>query len=446
MVKIYQAAKGSRDKPQQLKQIEVQIERLDHEAQGIGFEQKRIVFVSGALPGERVKVQLTEQKDKSAKGKVVKVLQASPLRQVPECTHFAECGGCQLQYLSAEHQLELKQQGVDQLLRHSTGLASLPWQAPLKSQGQGYRRKARIGVWFDKKTQQFTVGFRKANDKVITSVEHCLVLSPALAPVFSVLQQQLPKLQQGSAITHVEALDADGQVYLIVRHIRPLPESDRHALIEAWPEARWIGEAVPELYQPWQVGTAEPGYSLPAFALTLKFSAADFIQVNPEINQQMVQQAVDWLNPGPEDQVLELYSGIGNFSLALAQCTKWVHGLEGVSAMVQRAQANAALNGLTNLSFSQADLHLPWPKADWNQPKYQKVLLDPARAGAVGAIEQIAALTPAQILYVSCNPLTFARDAKVLLACGYQLDKISAMDMFPQTSHLELMALFHRRK
>lgn len=221
MVKIYQAAKGARDKPQQLKQIEVQIERLDHEAQGIGFEQKRIVFVSGALPGERVKVQLTEQKDKSAKGKVVKVLQASPLRQTPACKHFADCGGCQLQYLSAEHQLQLKQQGVDQLIRHQTGLTSLPWQTPLKSEGQGYRRKARIGVWFDKKTQQFTVGFRKANDKVITSVEHCLVLSPALARIFNVLQQQLPTLQQGAAITHVEALDADGQLYFIVRHIRP---------------------------------------------------------------------------------------------------------------------------------------------------------------------------------------------------------------------------------
>lgn len=446
MVKIYQAAKGARDKPQQLKQIEVQIERLDHEAQGIGFEQKRIVFVSGALPGERVKVQLTEQKDKSAKGKAVKVLQASPLRQTAACKHFADCGGCQLQYLSAEHQLELKQQGVDQLIRHQTGLASLPWQTSLKSAGEGYRRKARIGVWFDKKTQQFTVGFRKANDKVITTVEHCLVLSPALTPVFSVLQQQLPTLQQGAAITHVEALDADGQVYLIVRHIRPLPESDQQALIQAWPEAVWIGEAEPELYQHWQVGTAEPSYALPDLGLKLKFSAADFIQVNQSINQQMVQQALDWLSLQPDDQVLELYCGIGNFSLALAQRVKWVHGLEGVTTMVQRAEANAELNGLNNLSFSQADLHLPWPKADWNQPKYQKVLLDPARAGAVGAIEQIAGLSPARILYVSCNPLTFARDAKVLLACGYQLDKISAMDMFPQTSHLELMALFYRRK
>jgi 23S rRNA (uracil1939-C5)-methyltransferase len=446
MVKIYQAAKGGKDKPQQLKQIELQIERLDHEAQGIGFEQQRIVFVSGALPGEKVKVQLTEQKDRSAKGKVVKVLQASPLRQTPACKHFGQCGGCQLQYVATEQQLALKQQAVDQLLRHHTGLEQLPWQAPLESTGQGYRRKARIGVWFDKKTQQFTVGFRKANDKTITAVEHCLVLSPALDKVFTVLQQQLPKLQQGSAITHVEAVDADGRVYLIVRHIRPLSQSDQQALIQAWPEARWIGEAQPELYQAWQAGTAEPYYELPALGLKLQFSAADFIQVNQGINQQMVQQALDWLNPQPDDQILELYSGIGNFSLALAQRAKWVHGLEGVTTMVQRAEANAALNQLHNLSFSQADLHLTWPKADWNTAKYQKVLLDPARAGAVGAVEQIASLSPAQILYVSCNPLTFARDAKVLLACGYQLDKISVMDMFPQTSHLELMALFHRRK
>ena len=174
---------------------------------------------------------------------------------------------------------------------------------------------------------------------------------------------------------------------------------------------------------------------------------SDFIQVNALVNQAMVQQALAWLTPAKTDQILDLYCGIGNFSLALAKHAGMVVGLEGVAAMVTTASQNASFNGLENTHFAQVDLHLPWPKADWNQPKYQKVLLDPARAGALGAIDEVARLKPAQVLYVSCNPTTFARDAKVLLAKGYRLDKIGMMDMFPYTSHLELMALFsHTRQ
>ncbi|MFC4653680.1 MULTISPECIES: 23S rRNA (uracil(1939)-C(5))-methyltransferase RlmD [Rheinheimera] len=444
MVKIYQAGKAKKSPANQA--IQLKIDRLDHQGQGIGYWQGKIVFASGALPGETVDLQLTDTKSKVAKGKVRRVLDASPLRQQAACPHFANCGGCQLQYLSAEAQLELKQQAVDQMICHQTGLKDLPWQPAIRSAGAGYRRRARIGVWFDKQQQRFTVGFRQANDKTISAVAHCLVLSPVLAPVFSVLNQVLPQLKQGSAITHVEVLDADGQAYLIVRHIRALPESDQQLLLQAWPDAFWLGEAQPGEFTAWQADYRPPEYQLAEQKLRLQFEPDDFIQVNPEVNRQMVQQALDWLEPDLTQNILELYSGIGNFSLALAQRTKAVHALEGVATMVRRIEQNAQLNKISNLTAAQADLHLPWPKADWNQPVYDAVLLDPARAGAVGAAEQIAALGPARILYVSCNPVSFAADAKLFLAAGYQLVKLAAMDMFPQTSHLELMALFRRRK
>ncbi|HBN90566.1 MAG TPA: 23S rRNA (uracil(1939)-C(5))-methyltransferase RlmD, partial [Rheinheimera sp.] len=178
--------------------------------------------------------------------------------------------------------------------------------------------------------------------------------------------------------------------------------------------------------------------------LRLQFSPDDFIQVNAGLNQQMVNQALDWLQVNADDTVLDLYAGIGNFTLALAQRAKTVRAVEGVAKMVQQLATNAKLNGLSNVEAYQADLHLSWPKASWNTPEYTKVLLDPARAGAAGATEQIIKLKPAQILYVSCNAATFARDAKILLQSGYRLHKISGVDMFTHTNHLELMALFSR--
>jgi 23S rRNA (uracil1939-C5)-methyltransferase len=428
-----------------LQHPELTIERWDHEAQSIAYHQGKICFVEGALPGERVKVTLTEQKAQYLKGRVSKVLQSSPLRIAPQCRYFGSCGGCQLHYVSAADSRLLKQQALDQQLQHQLKLTELPWQPVLKGQDTGYRRKARIGVWFEKKTNSFTVGFRKAGGKEITAVADCMVLSPVIAPVLRVLQNVLPQLKQGSAITHVEVLDADGKAFVVVRHIRPLPQSDQQLLLQAWPEACWIGEAEPDQFSDWSTPLT-PSYPL-VDGLQLNFAPTDFIQVNALVNQAMVQQALAWLAPVKTDQILDLYCGIGNFSLALAKHAGMVVGLEGVAAMVTTASQNASSNGLENTRFAQVDLHLPWPKADWNQPKYQKVLLDPARAGALGAIDEVARLKPAQVLYVSCNPTTFARDAKVLLAKGYRLDKIGMMDMFPYTSHLELMALFsHTRQ
>ncbi len=442
MVSIYKSKAKAVTTPQH---PELDIERWDQEAQSIAYHQGKICFVEGALPGERVKVRVTEQKANYLKAQVTKVLQSSPLRIAPQCRYFGTCGGCQLHYISAEDSRTLKQQALDQQLQHQLKLENLPWQPVLSGQDTGYRRKARIGVWFEKKTNSFTVGFRKAGGKEITEVTDCLVLSPVIAPVFAVLQKTLPALKQGSAVTHVEVLDADGKAFVVVRHIRPLPGSDQQFLLQAWPEACWIGEAEPEQFSFWSA-PATPSYQL-ADGLRLNFAPTDFIQVNALVNKAMVGQAMAWLAPAKTDQILDLYCGIGNFSLALAKHAGMVVGLEGVAAMVTTASQNASVNGLDNTSFAQVDLHLPWPKAEWNQPKYQKVLLDPARAGALGAIDEVARLKPAQVLYVSCNPTTFARDAKVLLAKGYRLDKLGMMDMFPYTSHLELMALFsHTRQ
>lgn len=419
------------------------IDGSDYEVHGISKHEQKIAFVSAALPGEKVQAKVLEDKAGFLKASTVKVLQASALRIAPPCIYATSCGGCQLQHISAADQRELKQQGIDNLIRHQTGLTSLPWQPMLTANDSGYRRRARIGIWYDKKQRRLSVGFRQSADKQIVAVDHCMVLSPMLAPVFKVLNQVLSQLKDPTAITHAEVLEADGSAFVILRHIKALTGAEQQLFIDAWPEAVWLGEAEPGIFNYWQQPVV-PQYQLAEQQLSLQFAPDDFIQVNAALNQQMVTQAVNWLNISANDTVLDLYSGIGNFTLALAQRAKTVRAVEGVAKMVQQLATNAKLNGLSNVDAYQADLHLSWPKAQWNKPVYTKVLLDPARAGAQGATEQIAKLKPAQILYVSCNAATFARDARVLLQNGYKLDKICGVDIFAHTSHLELMALFSR--
>lgn len=436
MVTIYKAKAAARGP----KHIDVTIERFDHESQGVCRQQGVMTFATGALPGETVRLELTEQKKTYQRGHVIKVLTASPLRQPLHCAENKQCGGCQLGYVAPESALELKTQGVRDLLQHQLKVASLPWQAALTSNAVGYRRKARIGIWFEQKTQRFHVGFRGFQRKDIVNIKSCVVLSPVIAPVLSVLADVLPRLKQGKHVTHAEVLDADGQAYIVLRHVKPLPDTDKAICLAAWPQACWLGEAESGVLQAWH-DQAEPSYLL-ADGTRLHFTAADFIQVNADVNQQMVAQALAWLMPEKSDQVLDLYCGIGNFSLALAPKVQQVVGVEGVASMVKRASQNAELNQFDNVRFYQADLHLPWRKAPWAQQRFDKIVLDPARAGAEGAIEQVVLLKARQVLYVSCNATTFARDAKVLLANGYRIAKIGVMDMFPYTSHLELMALF----
>ncbi|MCH8538545.1 MAG: 23S rRNA (uracil(1939)-C(5))-methyltransferase RlmD [Alkalimonas sp.] len=438
MAIIYQTKRKTNAK----RQMQVQITALDHLGQGIARHQEQIIFVPQALPQETVQVQLTDSKKSYAKARLTKVLTPSAFRQAPPCEHFTDCGGCQLQHASSAQQLLWKQQAVDHLLQHQLQLTELPWQPAIESPATGYRRKARLGVWYQQSRRQFQIGFRQQGDFRIQPLQDCLVLSPVIRPVFSKVTPVLKQLQQGRSITHLELIDADGKAYVIVRHTQTLPDEDIKRLIECWPDACWIGEADSGQFTPWQAGDIVLGYRLADQQLTLEFAPDDFIQINADVNQTMVNTALDWLDIQPGDRVLDLYCGIGNFSLPLAQKAAQVVGVEGVSKMVQRAATNAKLNGLSNADFVQADLHLPWPATGWSQTAYQKVLLDPARAGAEGSVEQLGQLGAERVLYVSCNPESLARDAVKLMAQGYRLTRLNAIEMFPYTRHLEVMALF----
>jgi len=423
------------------------IERIDTNGQGVGFYNKKPIFVSGALPEELVRVHLTEQKSKFSKAKLLDVLVPSKDRAVVKCAHFQQCGGCDLQHLSVPAQLTFKQNKLIELFSRQKITQNLPWQAPIEGQEWQYRRKARIGVQYNKKGQA-TIGFRRQASNQLQVIKTCVVLVEPLNNIFTVLNDALGELTQSRSIGHVEVINSQVNVgesltTLVLRQLKPISTQD---------SAIW---QTFENQHGWQIllddgDSIKPLTKLKTLSfkvnssISLNFNSDDFIQVNAEINQKMVEQAINWINPLSEDVVLDLFCGLGNFTLPLARHVKQVVGVEGVLNMVIRAQQNADLNNIENVEFFQADLNNPWLENSWVNKKYTKAILDPARAGALVAVEQLIQLNISEILYVSCDPTTLAIDSKKLIEAGYKISKIGLMDMFTHTKHSETMVLFSR--
>ncbi len=452
MAKFFKAKKSPAKSPAS---IEINVEQFNHDGQGIGYINNKICFVEGALPGERVKAQLIQDKAKMAKARSTKILDPSPRRINPPCPHFNLCGGCQLQYANSDYQLQLKQQAIASLFKRFANIDSLPWQDSLTGIGWQYRRVARVGVWYDTKTKTFTVGFRQQNSKFLTPIKECPVLVDAFKNLFRAFTQILPTLKVGRDITHLEVIEADNANVVVVRHTRAMPKADKQKLLKLGQENQWfmISEAEKgQLEALDDQSLPELHYRLTQYNSELSFAIGDFIQVNGDINRQMIAQAHQWLDLSASDVLLDLFCGIGNFSVPLASVCDKVVGVEGVRAMVERATDNALKNNLKNCEFFQADLSEEQQnpqqnkhKQQWLQQPFTKVLLDPARAGAQQIMKPVAGLKAQKILYVSCEPLTLAQDSLVLLNSGYQLTKIALMDMFAQTRHVEVMALFEQK-
>jgi len=433
----------------------VTIDKLDLNGCGVGRYQKKPVFVTGSLPNETVEIRIIEQKNKYILAKLLNINKASEHRVTAQCQHFSLCGGCDLQHLNYAEQLLFKQNKVTELFSRS-GISSevinqLPWQEPIQSSQWHYRRKARIGVQFDKNAQAI-IGFRQKATNQLVPIKSCPVLLEPVSDIFPLLKVLLAKLTVKKAIGHIEVISADDNVNsltLVVRQIRPINAEDRQ-LWQAYAEkyawtVRFLENKKEHETSNGQIDTAvgELSYQLND-DISIHFSNTDFIQVNQQVNLAMVEQALDWLMLEPDDQVLDLFCGLGNFSLPMAKKVAKVVGVEGVQAMVAKAVTNAKNNKIENCEFYQADLNNQWLASNWAKFKFTKVLLDPARAGAEQAVEQVSQLNIATILYVSCDPTTLARDSNILLDKGYKIVKVGLIDMFSQTKHVETMVLFQR--
>jgi 23S rRNA (uracil1939-C5)-methyltransferase len=381
-----------------------------------------------------------------AHGKVVearteRVLVASDLRRPAPCAHAGSCGGCSVQHLPHTEQLALKQRMLAEQLSRVAGVEPEEWAAPLSGPEFSYRRRARVAVRWDAKAKKLEVGFRAAASQDIVGINDCLVLVQPLQPIMKCLPEMLRRLSKPQALGHVELFSGSSNAFLL-RHMAPLSEADLTILKEfcAFHEAQlWLhGEGEPQPVEPDQ----QLGYRLEQWDLQLAYRPGDFIQVNAGVNEAMVAQALEWLAPTADERVLDLFCGLGNFALPLAKKVREVVAVEGVAAMVERATDNAVSNNVHNAKFFHADLSQPLADAKWASEGFSAVLLDPPRDGAFEVVRKLATLGAKRLVYVSCNPATLARDTVELIKQGYRLKRAGILDMFPQTAHVEAMALF----
>ena len=413
--------------------ITVTVNDLDPFGQGVAHHQGKALFVSGLLPQEQAEVVLVEDKKQYARAQVKRRLSDSPQRQAPRCPHFGICGGCQQQHASVELQQQSKRAALARLMKRDVDdiIAASPW---------GYRRRARLSLNYQPKTQQLQIGFRKANSSEIVDVVQCPVLVPAFGALLPAVREWLSGLQSLRQLGHVELVQADNGPLMVLRHTAALPAADKEKL-ERFSQSHGLSlYLAPQSEILEHIRGEAPWYT--SDGLRLVFSPRDFIQVNDGVNQLMVRTALEWLDIQPQDRVLDLFCGMGNFTLPLAKRAAQVVGVEGVPALVVKARENAALNALHNVTFFHENLEEDVTRQAWAKHGFDKVLLDPARAGAAGVMLHIIKLAPRRVVYVSCNPATLARDSDVLLQAGYTIQRLAMLDMLPHTGHLESMVLF----
>lgn len=413
--------------------ITVDVTDLDPFGQGVARHDGKALFIPGLLPDERAEITLTEEKRQYARGQVKRRLNDSPERVKPRCAHFGVCGGCQQQHASVALQDRSKSRALARLMKHDVNeiIAGDPW---------GYRRRARLSLNYLPKTARLEMGFRKANASEIVDIKQCPILVPRLEALLPEVRACLSELQGVRHLGHVELVLANGGPMMVLRHTAPLSARDREKL-ERFSHSHDLALYLAPQSDILEHVTGEaPWYD--SDGLRLSFSPRDFIQVNDGVNQQMVATALDWLDIQPEDRVLDLFCGMGNFTLPLAKRAQSVVGVEGVAALVEKGRDNAVHNALHNVTFFHENLEEDVTQQPWAKHGFDKILLDPARAGAPGVMQHIIKLAPKRVVYVSCNPATLSRDSESLLAAGYQIQRLAMLDMFPHTGHLESMALF----
>ncbi len=428
--------------------LDLAITGLSHDGRGVASWDGKKVFVHGALPGEQAQVQITQRLRRYDEGFALSISQAALDRVEPACVHYGMCGGCALQHLSGEGQRVAKQDHLLQNLErigHVSPQVILP---PLQGPEWHYRRKARMSVRWVHKKESALVGFRERASGFVTEMNSCRVLDPRVADLLPDLRALIGGLQARESIPQIEVACGDETCALVFRTMETLSHSDTEALRQF---ARDHNVAI--LLQPKgpdSIYALEPasialGYSLPEFDLRLEFGPSDFTQVNADLNRLMLQRAMEMLQPGSEDCVLDLFCGMGNFTLPLARSAGHVVGVEGDQGLVVRARANAQRNRLDNVEFHSANLVEDQHNAPWWQHRFSKVLIDPPRSGAQEVLPLIAATAAEKLLYVSCHPASLARDAGILVnEYGFRLESAGIMDMFPQTGHVESIALFSR--
>jgi 23S rRNA (uracil1939-C5)-methyltransferase len=430
------------------------ISDLGHDGRGVARVDGKTVFVTGALPGETVLLRLRKRHRSFDEADLVEVITPSPHRVEPRCAHYAVCSGCALQHLDGEMQIAGKQRALAENFTRIGKVEPQTWLPPLTDEPWAYRRKGRLSVRHVEQKGRVLVGFREQeNPRFVAEIRQCEIMHPALGPKVGLLADMLGTLDAVDAIAQIEFAACDDVVALVFRHLQALSEHDLAALTAF---GQMHGLAI--YLQPGGNSSVHPLWpESPRLAFSihsddarfadveLEFQPLDFVQVNAGMNQRMVTLALQLLDLHPADRVLDLFCGLGNFTLPIARRVAAVTGVEGEAELVARAAHNATHNGIANARFEVANLFADQHAAAWAGQPWDKLLLDPPRAGADQVLAYLPKAAVRRVVYVSCHPASLARDAGILVhQHGFPLKAAGVMDMFPHTAHVESIALFER--
>ena len=424
---------------------------LTHDGKGVAHIEGKTVFIRSALPEEEVEFIYTRKRRQYDEGNLHQVIKASPLRIDAKCVHFSICGGCSLQHLSCDEQIKQKQKILLDNLQRIGHVDVQTVRSPLSGPHWGYRRKARLGVKYVEKKGKVLIGFREKGTSYLADLLSCEVLHPSVGQRLTELSVLVRSLSCYQAIPQIEVAVGDSSTALVFRHLESLTDDDKEKLTSFAKNINvdiYLQSGGPDTITPLWPTSPELYYELQNYGIRNDFLPTDFVQVNAEINENIIPDVIAALKCDKNDHVLELFCGLGNFTLPIAQNVASVTAIEGEASLIERAKANAKKNNVNNVDYYVANLmddvkSLPW----WNSKKYSAVFLDPPRSGAEQVIPMIAAKKIPRIVYVSCNPATLARDAGLLVnEFGYTLVEAGVMDMFPHTAHVESIAIFSLKK
>ncbi len=429
--------------------MRVSIESLAHDGRGVARVEGKTVFVDGALPEEEVSFLYTRRARKHDEGRVCELHTTSSDRVEAKCEAFAVCGGCSLQHLAPRQQILAKQQTLLDNLERIGKAEPQRVLEPLTGPVWGYRNKARLGVKYVRKKGRVLVGFREKRSPYLADIARCEVLHASVGPRLGELAELIQGMAARERIAQIEVAAGDDSTALVFRNLDPLSPDDTRELVDYAQQTGlhlYLQPAGPDSIELLWPETSELGYRLADHGVSMHFLPTDFTQVNPAINPPMIRQALGLLEPGANDRVLDLFCGLGNFTLPIARSAARVVGVEGEAGLVQRARDNAAANGIENVEYHAVDLGQDLSGQPWMRQRYDRILLDPPRSGAAEIVSQLGGLGAPRLVYVSCHPASLARDAGILVQeLGYRLAAAGVMDMFPHTAHVESMALFEKR-
>jgi 23S rRNA (uracil1939-C5)-methyltransferase len=427
-------------------EVTASIRDLTHDGRGVADLDGRRVFVAGALPGEQVLIKPRRRRRRWADAELVSVIAPAAQRVEAGCEYFGTCGGCAVQHMDYAAQIQFKQNVVVGAFERIGGVVPEQWLEPVTGPQWNYRRRARLGVKYVDAKERVLVGFRERSAPYVTDMSSCPVLAKPMDRALAELATVIADSSLRSQLPQVEVAMGDVRGALVLRVLNKPTQADE-ILFQTFGERHgldiYLQTGGPGTTAPISDNAAPLSYRLEEFGLTFEFAPTDFVQINAVINARIVSDVLAFAREGRCEHVLDLFCGLGNFSLPLAQQAKRLLGVEGEAGLVARAARNADLNGIRNAQFVAADL----TAGGWGflEGPWDLVVLDPPRTGAEAVVKEIAKLAPQRVAYVSCHPATLARDAQILTRSGYRLSKARIYDMFPQTYHVETMALFERR-